>query len=84
MVLASNLRHLLLSLSRNLAHADGPPFWLCCDFQDYSQEVLALYRERTNSTTPEIETVHRGALSIQRLEGGRCGGGKSVAEGQLW
>jgi hypothetical protein len=29
-----------------------------------------LYRERTNSTTPEIETVHRGALSIQRLEGG--------------
>jgi hypothetical protein len=30
-----------------------------------------LYRERTNSTTPEIETGQRGALSIKRLEGGR-------------
>jgi hypothetical protein len=28
-----------------------------------SHEVLELYRERTNSTTPAIETKQRGALS---------------------
>ena len=37
-------------------------------------KVLEVYRERTNATTSENKTKQRGALSIQRLEGGRGGG----------
>ena len=39
---------------------------------DSSPEVLELYRERTNSTKSHNSDQCRGALSIQRLEGGRC------------
>ena len=45
--------------------------WHCITTSGYSREVLELYWERTNSTTYHSSDQLRGALPIQRLEGGR-------------